>query len=420
MQGILVISFFASFSAPLRYLLVFIASLLMTQFVNWAIYHWAFDSRPFGPWAKSEKKGVRRTWVDRLPIVGWWRLRKELERHGQWFWLRPFLLEVIVPVCMLWLYHYELSGNTLSVSRVARVMHVELHGGYLAHFILIALMLVATFIDYDEKTIPDLITVPGTCLGLIGAATVPGWLPYTWVPSLARHDELQLCSPESWVNWLDGTWGLGIALAIICLWCFAISDRRWITRRGFLKAIQYFLAVMFRSHWWKVVMTVGVLMALGVWFAWSRQQVLGRWPQLLSSLMGLAGAAGITWGVRISARWGLQVEALGFGDVTLMAMIGTFVGWQPGLLIFFFAPMVSILIVVIQWLLTGQNATPYGPYLCAATLWVLVDWVRMWEWAKGLFGLGWILLMVMVICVMVMGIMLWIWRLIRGRPRVEL
>ncbi len=416
-QGISVIAFFASFSPPVRYLLVFVASLVMTQFVNWAIYHWAFDARPLGPWAKPEKKGTVRTWADCLPVIGWWRLRHELAKQGQWFWMRPFLLEVIVPICLLWLYHYELSGNTLSVPRT---MLLDLHGEYLAHFILIGLMLIATFIDFDEKTIPDIITMPGTIIGLLGAATVPGWLPFAWDPGRTSHVELNSCSPNAWSGWLDGPWGLAIALSIVFVWCFAICDRRWITRRGYLKAIQYFFAGLFRNNWWKTVVLVGILLAIGVVLAWNRQAALGRWPQLLSSLIGLAGAAGITWGVRISARWGLQVEALGFGDVTLMAMIGTYVGWQPGLLIFFFAPMVSILIVLVQWMLTGQKATPYGPYLCAATIWVLVDWVRMWDWARDLFGLGWIMLLVMAFCVMLMGVMLWIWRLFRGRPRVEI
>ena len=36
-----------------------------------------------------------------------------------------------------------------------------------------ALMLVATFIDFDEKTIPDEITIPGTLLGLLFAALWP-------------------------------------------------------------------------------------------------------------------------------------------------------------------------------------------------------------------------------------------------------
>ena len=42
------------------------------------------------------------------------------------------------------------------------------------------------------------------------------------------------------------------------------------------------------------------------------------------------------WAVRIIGTLTLRQEAMGFGDVTLMAMIGAFTGWQSTLLIFFF------------------------------------------------------------------------------------
>ena len=109
---------------------------------------------------------------------------------------------------------------------------------------------------------------------------------------------------------------------------------------------------------------------------------------MLSSLFGLAFAGGVTWGVRLSASAGLGVEALGFGDVTLMAMIGTYLGWQPSLLVFFIAPLVAILFVLLH-VITGDTATPYGPYLCAAAAIVLVYWHELWtEWAARMFTFG--------------------------------
>ena len=43
----------------------------------------------------------------------------------------------------------------------------------LSHLILVSLMIVATFIDFDEQTIPDEITVTGTVVGLVLAALLP-------------------------------------------------------------------------------------------------------------------------------------------------------------------------------------------------------------------------------------------------------
>ena len=78
---------------------------------------------------------------------------------------------------------------------------------------------------------------------------------------------------------------------------------------------------------------------IGTWLAGAT-----RWESLLSALVGLAFAGGLIWSVRIIAGRALGVEAMGFGDVTLMAMIGTFLGWQAAFLVFFLAPLTAVLI----------------------------------------------------------------------------
>ena len=44
------------------------------------------------------------------------------------------------------------------------------------------------------------------------------------------------------------------------------------------------------------------------------------------------------WAVRLIGTAALRREAMGFGDVTLMMMIGTFLGWQACSDLFFLAP----------------------------------------------------------------------------------
>ena len=65
---------------------------------------------------------------------------------------------------------------------------------------------------------------------------------------------------------------------------------------------------------------------------------------------------------------------MGFGDVTLMAMIGAFTGWQSTLMIFFLAPFAAVLISITQWMLTGRKDIAFGPYLCLATLFLVIRW----------------------------------------------
>ncbi len=50
---------------------------------------------------------------------------------------------------------------------------------------------------------------------------------------------------------------------------------------------------------------------------------------------------GLVWSFRIVASVVMGREALGFGDVTLMAMVGAFTGWQAVWISFFLAPLLG-------------------------------------------------------------------------------
>ena len=87
----------------------------------------------------------------------------------------------------------------------------------------------------------------------------------------------------------------------------------------------------------------------------------------------------------------------------LMAMIGAFLGWQPCLVVFFLAPLLALAAGIVQWLLVRDDAIPYGPFLCLATLAVIVVWGRMWDRLYPLLGLGWFVPLAMVFCLAIMG-----------------
>lgn len=111
-----------------------------------------------------------------------------------------------------------------------------------------------------------------------------------------------------------------------------------------------------------------------------------HWHGLAWSLTGLLAGSGLTWLVRAISSAILGKEALGFGDVTLMAMIGSFVGWQPVLFIFAFAPLCGIPLAITARIFTGKSYIPYGPYLSAAALVVLFTWRWLWPPLKYVFG----------------------------------
>jgi len=96
------------------------------------------------------------------------------------------------------------------------------------------------------------------------------------------------------------------------------------------------------------------------------------------SVCGLVTGAGTTWIVRAVSKLVLGREAMGFGDVTLMAMIGSFIGWQPVVVVFFLAPLCGIVMSLLVRVFTNKTFIPYGPFLSGAAVIVLFSWRWIW------------------------------------------
>lgn len=96
------------------------------------------------------------------------------------------------------------------------------------------------------------------------------------------------------------------------------------------------------------------------------------------SMAGLITGGGITWLIRWVGSLVLGQESLGLGDVTLMAMIGSFLGWQPVIFVIVLAPLSAIFVGLAVRISTGRNYIPFGPYLSLAAVIVLLSWRWLW------------------------------------------
>ncbi len=402
----------------LRYAILFVLGTALGGQLNRGIYRLAWYQRPVGPWSAPHPDAPPRRWLDRVPVIGWLGLRREAPLHGAGYWIRPLLIELAVGGGLAAWYGWEVvCGGLLPTSLRPPVgLSLLLHAQFLSHVTLISLMIVATFIDFDEKTIPDAITVPGTLVGLLLMTVCPlAALPIG--ESVGRTSvhvaPLVLMSPQSWSKTLDGPLGLYFGLACFVGWCLAIWPRTVTLRRGLRKAVQYGLVSMFRYPGWRLIVVILVCGSAGIGIVW--WLLAPSWPSLLTALVGMAFGGGLIWAVRIVGGSALGKEAMGFGDVTLMAMIGTYLGWQSSLMVFFLAPFVAVVICVVQWVVTRRRDIAFGPYLCAAAVVILWAWNPLWEHqAKPIFSLGWWVPELLACCLVLLGGLLLMWRLIEG------
>lgn len=393
--------------------LLIICGAILGALINWAIYAWAmFQDRRISPWQSPHKEPIvddgkefqesSRIPFDRVPILGWWGRRRDSDIYGAGFWIRPMLIEIAAMIGLPWFYYWQMGGG-LTGSMVPPAYM----GGtwFFAHGILLALMCIATFIDFDEKTIPDLITIPGTIIALLFAAFAPWFrlpevVPGGWVGPLLKP--INYCSPDKLGGLHDGSQGFWIAIAIFAIWIWALLPKLSPFYVGLKKSARFMVAHALqpkrktkceirtkRRSMPMLTKILGGLFAAGmvlIPWAWISLPA-ANWECLFGSFIGIAIGGGLIWAIRIVGTCALQQEAMGFGDVTLWAMVGAFLGWQSTLSGFFIAPFLALGVVLVGKIVNKDNELAFGPWLCIGAALTLFFWPPIWEKMSRTLGL---------------------------------
>jgi len=116
-------------------------------------------------------------------------------------------------------------------------------------------------------------------------------------------------------------------------------------------------------------------LALGIVFALAAgKQALGV------ALLGAAVGFGMLWLVAMAGEWMFKQEAMGGGDIKMMAMVGAFLGWQGTLLTVFLGALIGSLIFVPLSLLGHKKLVPFGIFLAigAAATYLVGPAIMAW------------------------------------------
>jgi leader peptidase (prepilin peptidase)/N-methyltransferase len=286
-----------------------------------------------------------------------------------------------------------------------------------AHAVLFWLLAAATWIDLEHRVIPDGVTLPGVVAGLVAAWCRPGILmpaprelprsfgPPLLVPDvLAWYGGLRSGGMPEWMGPAPAVVGLLVLLALFLAW-WGVCTAPWFEPATPGGAPRRSTGLDPRT----LVLGGGVAGILAAWLVGGE-----RFAGLASAIVGAAAAAGLVWSVREGASRALAREAMGLGDVTLMAMVGAWLGWQPAVVAFFLAAFLGLGHGIVQLVRHRESELPYGPSLCLATVLVVVLWRWIWPRVEPAFADPLLLAIVMATVVVLTAAALAVWRRIRG------
>jgi leader peptidase (prepilin peptidase) / N-methyltransferase len=118
----------------------------------------------------------------------------------------------------------------------------------------------------------------------------------------------------------------------------------------------------------------GLVLGLGL-------SLTGGAPGFKAAVVGAATGFALLYAVGVVGRWVFKEEAMGGGDIKMMAMVGAFVGWK-GVLLTVFAGSVFGSLVYVPLLVFGRRKrhVPFGVFLAmgAAVVFVFGDAIIDW------------------------------------------
>jgi prepilin signal peptidase PulO-like enzyme (type II secretory pathway) len=251
-------------------------------------------------------------------------------------------------------------------------------------------LLVSAMIDFEHFIIPDELTKPFQLAAPLLAVLVGANLAYGepiglhWLLPDVRFDP-GIAPTFTGGRFLAHVLGIaGGALLVLLLSLIPahrIYQRYSSPGQPWSEADQRGLRI---GVWWFCACTLVAMLALAL-VVWLRPAPW--WPALAlhgaQALFGsLAGWMSL-YLVGLIGTLAFRRNAMGFGDVKFLAPIGAFLGPVGVIYAFFAAALIGTLVSLPLRLFGGGREIPFGPYLAAGSLLVLVGGPQFHHWLFG-------------------------------------
>lgn len=369
------------------------------SFLNVVAYRLPEGLSVIHPPSRCPTCGGRLAWRDNLPILGWLILRGRCRHCREPISPQYPIVEAFTAslFAVLYLLYFTLPPREAIGAGLGSWLGGSTawwHGqgfafawpAFVAVLGLVSGLIAATLADLRTFLIPQPITRTVTILALVAWAVQPA-MGLAW---RARD----LAPPIPVPSWpiagaaLGGLAGTLVALALKRLGVIPESFADWsehVKEGDAITAYPHARREMRKEAAFLLPVAAGI--ALG-WFAvrvaadGGRLDPLATPPAgvglLAASSLGFLVGGGLVWFFRMAGTLARGIEAMGLGDVHLLAAIGATLGWKAAIWTFAIAPFPALAIEMAKriairirrgpppgWL--GESL-PYGPYLAVAAL----------------------------------------------------
>ncbi len=383
-------------------LIAFVVGAFIGSFLNVCIHRLPRNESVVRPPSRCYSCGTHVQWYDNLPLVSYLVLRGRCRWCDAVFSPRYLVMEVAAGLLSAGVVVWAFAPGAGSAQAAWLVWALSLRAGSDVHLAFLATRLVAAaavlalsyyllvsaVIDFDHFMIPDELTKPFQLAAPLLAVLLGANVAYG--EPIGLHWLLAEGGPGAPLLVTGGPFlahVLGIAGGVLLFLLLSLIPAHWIYRR-FSARDQPWSEEDQRGMrigiWWFCACTLVAMLALAlvVWL-----QPAPWWPwlalQLAQALFGsLAGWLSL-YLVGLIGTLAFRRNAMGFGDVKFLAPIGAFLGPVGVLYAFFAAALIGALVSLPMRLLGGGREIPFGPYLAAGSLLVLVGGPYVHQWLFG-------------------------------------
>jgi len=363
---------------------VFAFGTCVGSFLNVVVYRIPAGLSVVTPPSRCPLCGGRLGWRENLPVIGWLLLRGRCRSCKAKISLQYPFVELLVGLLFagLFLLYYVIPASSPLADLASPWWRAQ---GFAASWplfaaiaLMIAALIAATIIDARTFLIPSEITWTLTIVGFL-AATVQGVFPVT--PRARQLD---------WPVALPGWQGLGAALGGICGLLVATALLRlgriplsyadfdeYVGKDDAFSSYPHARRETMKELVFLSPIIAGVLMGMFIGPALSQSPPPLWLASIGAAALGFIVGGAILWVVRVLGTLAFGREAMGLGDVHLVAGIGAVLGWKAAAWTFALSPFIGVGYSLVALCLRPLvrlpiREMPLGPHLALGAMFVLL------------------------------------------------